>query len=304
MSPIRVRLLGVALIVVATALFIRSLPFGDDGEDVISDMIELTATRPTVALEAEPDDEDFPAIVDSAVRDPAERVAPISATFEVIGTTDHDPGAFTQGFELHDGRLFESTGLVGSSTLRELDPTTGEILRSVPVPGVFAEGMTVVDDEIVQITWTEGIAYRYDLESFDVTGTHNYDDEGWGICNDGARLVMSNGSPKLTFRDPSSFEVLDDVTVTFNGAPVERLNELECVGSTVWANIWLTPLIIEINPVDGMVLTVINAGGLRPPSTADNSGAVLNGIAHDPSDDTFLITGKLWPTAYRVEIER
>ena len=248
--------------------------------------------------------DDFPAIVDSAVRDPSERLTPAGARFEIIETIPHDTNAFTQGLEIHDGRLFESTGLTGQSSIRELDLSTGDILRNLPVADVFAEGLTIIGDTTVQITWRNGEAYRYDTDTFTRTGTYTYDGEGWGICDDGDRLIMSDGSPTLQFRDPISFDLLGTVEVQYGSTPVDELNELECVGGNVWANIWKSSLIIEIDPETGSVVTVLNARPLTPSSVEGSSSDVLNGIAYDPSDGTFLLTGKRWPTIYRVRIDR
>jgi len=295
--------LGISLVLMLAGLVVGVLAIladrNDDSDNAITQMVELAAEQTNTTAAPE-----FPAIVDSAIRDPDEREEPSSASLNTLETIAHSTSAFTQGFELFDGRLFESTGLVGESTLREVDPATGAVLRSTDIDGVFAEGITVVGDEIVMLTFKEGLAFRYDLESFELTGTHTYEGQGWGLCYDDQRLIMSDGSPSLFFRDPESFDLLDSVLVTYNGAPVQRINELECVNGKVWANIWKTPLIIEIDPGTGRVLTVIDARDFRPDSTLNDIGSVLNGIAYDPADDTFLITGKRWPTMYRVELVR
>jgi len=272
-------------------------------DNVLVEMEELVEAS---GLADQPDAEapgaDFPAIEDSAVRDPSERTAPTAGTIEVLRTTAHDSSAFTQGFELVEGRLFESTGLVGSSSIREVDPETGVVLRSRAVPDVFGEGLTIVDDEVIQITWNDEIAFRYSLEDFSPLGTFTYGGQGWGICDDGPQLGMSDGSATLTFRDRANFDAESTVQVTYNGAPVEQLNELECVGGTVYANIWKSALIIEIDPATGQVITVFNAADLRPVSTLANADSVLNGIAYDNANDTFLLTGKNWPVMYEVRL--
>ncbi len=272
----------------------------DDMSALASDADVVSAPEGDASLAA---DDDFPAIEDSAIGDPEARTEPRTGTITVLDTIPHDTGAFTQGFELDGDRLYESTGLIGQSTLRELDPDTGDVLRSIPVDDVFAEGLTIVDGEAIQLTWTEGIAYRYDVETFELLETHTYETQGWGLCDDGDVLRMSDGTPTLQTRDIDTFELLETVEVTFNGALVERINELECVNGSVWANIWQTPLIIEIDPETGIVATVLNGAELRPDSTVDDSGAVLNGIAHDAATDTWLLTGKRWPIVYRVTIE-
>ena len=310
MSRTRLVAGSLAVVVVAVLVGIATRAFTQEtGTDqtlvALTEFAASTTTTSTTAAAAgtASTSSTFPAIEDSGVRDAEARQAPVNATFEVVDVVDHDPEAFTQGLEFSGDRLFESTGLIGRSTLREVDPATGEVLRSRDVPGVFAEGITVVDDQILQLTWTEEIAYRYDLDTFELLDTHTYDGEGWGLCHDGARLVMSNGSTRLTYRDTATFTEMGSVEVTFNGAPVTRLNELECVGDRVWANIWLTPLIVEIDPSDGRVLTVLDAGSIRPESTSGDAQAVLNGIAFDAATDTFLLGGKLWPVSYRVRID-
>jgi glutamine cyclotransferase len=212
----------------------------------------------------------------------------------------HDRNAFTQGFLIHEGRVFESTGLRGQSTLREVDLESGEVLRSVALgEEFFAEGLTLVDDRLIQITWQEETAFVYDLETFEVIDEFSYDGEGWGICYDGHQLVMSNGSDELTFRDPETFEETGQVTVLLDGDPVPELNELECVDGMVYANVWQTDHIVVIDPATGEVTAVIDAAGLL--EGPELTGAdVLNGIAYDADTDSFWITGKQWPTLFEV----
>ena len=230
---------------------------------------------------------------------------PAVASFEVIETIPHDTGAFTQGLEISDGRLFESTGLVGRSSIRELDLETGETIRNTAIPDVFGEGLTIVGNTAIQLTWQDEIAFRYDLDTFQLIESHEYEGQGWGLClaSEGSgNLIMSDGSSQLEFRDPDTFESLGLVDVNFDGRPIENLNELECIGDTVWANIWLSSLVVEIDPDSGNVLTVLDIDELRPESTRGNSGAVWNGLAYDPADGTLLVTGKLWPTIFRLEL--
>lgn len=260
----------------------------------------------TIEGPAEGAPDDFPAIVDNALRNVDEREIPIDVGFEILETLEHDTAAFTQGFEISNGRLFESTGLVGQSTIRELEPDTGAVIRSTDVPDVFAEGITVVEDPAgdtaIQLTWQDEIAFRYDLETFDVIGSYEYEGQGWGICHDGDRLVMSNGSDRLQFRDADTFELVSEVEVTLSGAPVQLINELECVDEAVWANIWQSSLIIQIDPSDGVVTRVLNARALTPAVAEGSNSNVLNGIAFDPADGTYLLTGKRWPVTYRVQL--
>ena len=223
---------------------------------------------------------------------------------QVVQTYPHDPRAFTQGLVLAGGRLFESTGLEGQSSLREVDLTTGKVLRRLDVAApVFAEGLALVGTRLFQITWKHETVYTYDRDTFKKGPTFPYTGEGWGLCHDGRELVMSDGSAQLTFRGPETFRPVRAVTVRDDGRPVEQLNELECVGGHVYANIWQTDRIVRIDPKTGGVTATIDASGLLNP--AERFGTdVLNGIAYDSSNDTFLITGKLWPKLFRVRFVR
>jgi glutamine cyclotransferase len=229
--------------------------------------------------------------------------------WEVVSRRPHDTTAWTEGLAFDmEGRLFESTGLNGRSQLRELDPATGRVLRSAPVPDDdYGEGLAIVGDEtLVQLTWKEGTAFTWAKDTFERTGTFDYtgQGEGWGLCFDGTRLVMSNGSDQLTFRDATTFAVLGEVAVTVRGQSLPMLNELECVDGKVWANVWQTPYIVRIDPATGAVDGVLDATGILvpDPGTADPGGSVLNGIAKIPGVDTFLLTGKRWPEMIEVRI--
>jgi glutamine cyclotransferase len=224
--------------------------------------------------------------------------------WQVVSERPHDATAFTQGLQLDGGRLYESTGGLGTSTLRELDPDDGAILRLRSLPDdVFGEGLALVDDQLVQLSWQNGIAVIWDAATLAEEGTHRYDGVGWGLCFDGERLVMSDGSDQLTFRDPDTFEVLGTVAVTRDGVPVRRLNELECALGAVWANIWMTDRIVRIDPTDGKVSGWLDLSGILEPHPADADGAaVLDGIAYDEAADTFLVTGKRWPSLFEIRV--
>jgi glutaminyl-peptide cyclotransferase len=229
---------------------------------------------------------------------PAE--GPAALEVEVLASYPHDAAAITQGLLLHGGWLYESTGGYGTSTLREVDLVTGTVVRQLDLsPAVWAEGLARIGGDLVQLTWQEETAFVYDLATFAETGQHGYATEGWGLCFDGQRLVMSDGTSALTFRDSQSFAELGRVTVTLDGQPLAGLNELECVGGDVYANVFLTDTIVRIDAANGAVSAVIDAGGLLTPAERQNAD-VLNGIAHDPSDGTFLLTGKRWPKLFRV----
>jgi glutamine cyclotransferase len=239
---------------------------------------------------------------------------------EVLAELPHDPAAFTQGFEIDGGVLYEGTGLEGRSQLRELDPDTGAVRRSVPLPGqLFGEGITVVGDRIWQLTWRDGVALEWDRATLTLRREVPLDGEGWGLCDDGgeppdghggeppdghgARLVRSDGTDRLRFHDPVTFAEQGSVAVTLDGAPVTQLNELECVGGQVWANVWQTDRIVRIDPATGQVTAVVDAAGLLDPARRA-AADVLNGIAAVPGGEgEFLVTGKLWPVTFRVRFD-
>lgn len=219
---------------------------------------------------------------------------------EIMGTRPHDPTAFTQGLIYHNGFLYESTGLYGSSSLRQVNPQTGETIQQHTLEAsYFGEGLERVENRLIQLTWREQTAFVYDLDNFTVLQTFTYEGEGWGLCYDGVKLYMSNGSDRLTVRHPETFAVQAEIAVTQAGQPVARLNELECVGGTIFANIWQTDRIVQIDKTSGQVIAVIDAAGLL--TAAEQAQAdVLNGIVYLPESDTFLITGKLWPWVFEV----
>jgi glutaminyl-peptide cyclotransferase len=233
---------------------------------------------------------------------PASRKEPQRLRLRVVSTRPHDTAAYTQGLVWHQGNLYESDGLYAASSLRQVDPATGEVKRQVKVPDrYFAEGLALVGDRLIQLTWQEGTAFVYRAADFEKIGEIPYQGEGWGLCHDGKRLVMSDGSDRLTFRDPETFSVLGTVQVKLSGAPVDKLNELECVDGAVYANVWMTQDILRIDPGTGEVTAVIDASGLLGAADYEAGAEVLNGIAWMPGTKTFLITGKKWPLMFEVE---
>lgn len=221
----------------------------------------------------------------------------------VIERYPHDGAAFTQGLEFNNGLLIESLGLLGESSRRQVEVTSGEVIGSAQLDGdQFGAGLTVVDTQLIQLTWQQGVAIVADLVTLIELGRFTYEGEGWGICGlDDGRLVMSNGSGFLTFRDPTTFEVIGDLEVTRDGETVANLNELECVGTTVYANVWLENDILAIDSATGEVTKVIDAAALVPDDLAPDD--VLNGIAHQPETNTFFLTGKRWTVMYEVSFD-
>lgn len=234
---------------------------------------------------------------------PAVRQGPERLKIKVVSTRPHDHSAYTQGLLLHEGSLYESAGQYGVSSLRQVDPATGEVRRRIDLPSqYFAEGLARVGDRLIQLTWQEGVAFVYRLSDFEKLSELRYTGEGWGLCYDGARLIQSDGSDRLFFRDPETFASMGEIAVRMNGSPVRQLNELECVDGAVYANIYMTEDIVRIDPATGEVTAIIDASGLLGPSDYQAGAEVLNGIAYDPAKKTFLITGKNWPTLFEVEL--
>jgi glutaminyl-peptide cyclotransferase len=218
---------------------------------------------------------------------------------QVLATLPHDPTMYTEGLEIHDGVLYESSGLVGQSRVRTTALAGTGLLREASLPApLFGEGLTVTDTALWQLTWTDGMAIERDPATLAPRRVVTYPGQGWGICHDERRLVMSNGSDLLTFRDPVTFGILGHVQVRLNGKPVRELNELECTGDHIWANVFETDRIVRINPNTGVVTGVVNASGLFDRQASGDD--VLNGIAAIPGTDQFLITGKRWPSLFRV----
>lgn len=220
----------------------------------------------------------------------------------VIDTVALPPDTFTQGLEVDvDGNLLIGTGLNGSSRLLRLKPSELSPAQEIALQdSYFGEGITQTDAGIWQLTWKSGTAFLRDAETFEEIDRATYDGEGWGLCNAGSTLIMSDGTAKLRHLDPVTFEEIQPRTkVTFNGSAVDKLNELECVDGAVYANVWMSDNILKIDPASGVVTAVIDTANLNRVASA-NPDAVLNGIAHIPDTDEFWVTGKLWDTLYRV----
>ena len=220
----------------------------------------------------------------------------------VLAVHPHDPRAFTQGLLFHAGKLYESTGLVGSSRLREVDPASGRVLREVALGDQeFGEGLTLAGERLVQLTWRNGIARLWRLSDFAPLGTFRYPGEGWGLAFDGTHLVQSDGSDRLTFRRPEDFAPVRTLRVARDGGAVAYLNELEFAGGALYANVWMSDEIVRVDPASGEVTATYDAAGLLAPDEAARA-EVLNGIAFDPARGVFFLTGKWWPWLFEVEL--
>jgi len=227
-----------------------------------------------------------------------------SLQVEVLERHERKHVGFTQGLFILNGKLYESTGLYGESQIRRMDLRTEEMELSKQLPDhIFAEGLAPVGEgQMVQLTWKAKTGIVYDREELNIVKVFKYDTEGWGIASNGAageQIVMSDGTATLRFLQPGSYEVTHHITVTRDGQPVDKLNELEWVDGYLYANVWMSNEILKIAPASGKVVATIDCTALRPAGLR-NPDAVLNGIAYDPSEQVFYITGKLWPVWYKV----
>lgn len=226
-----------------------------------------------------------------------------SLRVQVHGTIPHDVEAFTQGLLWWDGKLYESTGRRGASELRRLDPTSGAIEQRVAIPVFFfGEGLARVGNRLHMLTWQAERSFVFDLASFRRLATNSYQGEGWGLCHDGGRFVMSSGADVLTFRDTATFAPSGELAVTLAGAALAGLNELECVGDAIYANVFQRDFIVRIDAATGRVTQRIDASGLLEPTAAAQAD-VLNGIAYNPQSGRFYLTGKLWPWIFEATFE-
>ena len=222
--------------------------------------------------------------------------------FTVEAKYPHDPRAFTQGLEYHNGYLYESTGLNGQSSLRKVDLKTGEVVKEVNVPAqYFAEGLTILGNKIYQLTWQTKLGFIYDLDTFKQIGQFSYDWEGWGLTNDGQHLIMSDGSNKLRFVDPSTFRIVKSMDVFSQGAPLRELNELEYINGVIFSNIWHSNKIARIDPKTGKLMGFLDLTGL---SSGLHLGEedVLNGIAYNRNSNRLIVTGKRWPALFVIAV--
>jgi len=225
--------------------------------------------------------------------------------YEVVHSWPHDPRAFTQGLVFHDGKLLESTGQEGRSSLRRTELETGKVLQKVDVPEpYFAEGTTLLKGKIYQLTWQHQLGFIYDAWTFDKIGTFNYQGEGWGLTNDGQSLILSDGTNRIRFLDPDNFQVRKTIAVVDGSMPVMEINELEYVQGEIYANIWHADRIARINPQSGLIVGWIDLKGLLAPGEVTDEEAVLNGIAYDETNGRLFVTGKLWPKLFEIRVTR
>ena len=224
-------------------------------------------------------------------------------TAKISATYPHDPGAYTQGLIIENGQLYEGTGRLGSSSLRQVDLVSGSVLKSVPLNGkYFGEGITSLGDKIYQLTWRDNLCFTYDLATLQYKEHFRYPHEGWGLTDNGTELILSDGSSDIRFLDPNTFKELRRIAVKEGTERIKNLNELEYINGEIWANIWYEDRIARISPTDGHVLGWIDLSSLYPKSLRADRDQVLNGIAQDPTTKKIYVTGKNWPKLFEIEI--
>lgn len=289
----------IALIVAAVILTVSILAFLNN-QIPTNDGSSNSSPTPTLTIN--------PSVTATPSATAIEKVTQYS--YGIIETYPHNTNAFTEGLIYSDGYLYESTGLLeGSSgnilahsSLRQVDLTTGNIVQQTDLPDqYFGEGMTIVNNTIIQLTWQTNIGFIYDKNTFAQIGNFTYPTEGWGLTYNGSQLIMSDGTNNLYFLNPTTFQRVGQVQVHDGATQVVNINELEYVNGDVYANIWLTNKIAIINPQTGQVKAWIDLAGLPGPANP-NPDSVLNGIAYDQQNNRLFVTGKEWPNLYQIKL--
>lgn len=221
--------------------------------------------------------------------------------YNPIAKFEHDKDFFTQGFEYQNGVFYEGSGLRGESELRITEINTGAVLQKRSLDDLyFGEGITILADQIYQLTWQSGKGFIYDLKTLKIIGEFPINGEGWGLTNDGSKLIMSNGSDRLMFFEPKTLRQTGEVSVKLGGKPLLLLNELEFINGDVWANIWKDDQIVIIDPSTGNVKSIIDLSNF---SERRDRHDVSNGIAFDRSQNIVYVTGKNWSHVYALELD-
>ncbi len=229
-------------------------------------------------------------------------IVPTIYGYEILKIYPHDRKAYTQGLVFEDGYLYESNGINAESSMRKLQIGTGEPIQSlILAPEIFAEGLTIMGDKIIQLSWQNYQGFVYDKKSFQLLAKFSYPTEGWGLTHDGKRLIMSDGTNRLFFLDPQSYSEIDRIEVYDNKGPVNELNELEYIDGEIFANIYRTDQIARIDPKTGKVLAYIDLKKLLPDRDYESDTDVLNGIAYDAKGKRLFVTGKRWPKLFEIK---
>jgi len=238
---------------------------------------------------------------DAETASPPETIPTYS--YKIKNSWPHDRRAYTQGLIFLDGILWESTGQYGSSSLRKVELKTGRVLKQISVPKkYFAEGITVFDNKVFQLTWQEQKGFIYDPATFQKQGEFTYTGEGWGLTHDGESLIMSDGTNQIRFLDPATLQTKRRISVFDAGEPIEQLNELEYINGEIFANIYQMDRIVRIDPKSGKILGWIDLTGLLKTKERTGEEDVLNGIAYDEAGKRLFVTGKMWPKVFEIEI--
>ena len=226
--------------------------------------------------------------------------------YEVVHAYPHDPDAFTEGLFYLDGFLYESTGLVGHSSVRKVRLESGEIVQKQDLPSqYFGEGIVNWKDHMIQLTYRTQVGFVYDLASFSCLRQFQYTGEGWALTQDGKRILMSDGTPQIRIWDPETLQETGRITVTEQGVPMKNVNELEWVKGEIYSNVWMTDRIARIDPKNGNIVGWINLTGLLPSQDRiEGQTDVLNGIAYDAKNDRLFVTGKKWPKLFEIRVKK
>jgi glutamine cyclotransferase len=224
--------------------------------------------------------------------------------YTVVRRLAHDTNAFTQGLEVYKGLFLESTGQYGFSGVRRVDINTGKTVKSTPLPQqYFGEGITQLNGKIYMLTWLNQQGFIFDATTLSQTGTFTYSGEGWGITNDGRYLYLSNGTGVITVIDPVTWMVIRSITVSIDGMAVSNINELEWINGMIWANVWRSDKVLQIDPANGIVTGVLDLTGILPTNERTTNTDVLNGIAWDSTSKTIYVTGKNWPAVFELTVQ-
>ena len=232
--------------------------------------------------------------------------APKVYSYEIINEFPHDNEAFTQGFVFHDGYFYESTGQLGGSSLRKVEIETGKVLQKIELDRkYFGEGMTILEDKIYQLTWKKKVGFVYNLESFELERTFNYNqsNEGWGLTHNNERLIKTDGTERMWFLNPETLEEESFIETYTNKRKAEKLNELEFVKGKIYANIWQKNSILIVEPSDGAIEGVVDLSGLQRKAGQEGDNNVLNGIAYDQDNDRLFVTGKNWNKVFEIKLK-
>jgi glutaminyl-peptide cyclotransferase len=225
--------------------------------------------------------------------------------YTVVHTYPHDTGAYTEGLFFLNGFFYEATGEVHRSSIRKVDPKTGEVIQRANLDtSDYGEGIVAWKNKLIQLTWQSHHGFIYDLNSFKQIGQFDYPGEGWALTQNGHRIFMTDGTPTIRILDPETLQQVGKIDVTANGQPLGNLNEVEWVKGQLYANVWLTHRIARIDPASGKVVAWIDLTGLgpKPDETNDPTNDVLNGIAYDAEHDRLFVTGKRWPLIYEIKL--